>query len=336
MPEKELSPEAIFETLTAYQKAAALHAAIQLDLFSGIAEGATTVPALAKRCGTSERGMRSLCDYLVVQQFLSKGEGGYTLSDQAAMFLDRRSPAYMGSVSTFLLSAHLRRAFEDVAAAVRQGGTVLEEQGMLAAQNPAWVEFARGMAPVAKPQADAIAHLFESRNLVPGRVLDVAAGHGSYGIALGSRWPEAEVVFQDWANVLAVAEENARGAGLAERYRTLAGDAFTVDLGGPYDTILVTNFLHHFDVPTCVRFLRRVRGALSDEGRVVTVEFVVDADRVSPPRAAAFSLVMLVSTPAGDAFTRVELEEMFQKAGFSHSEIHPLEGSFQHAIISYP
>jgi len=336
MQGREVSPEAIFETLVAYQKAAALHAAIQLDLFTAIGEGATTVPALAKRCEASERGVKSLCDFLVVQRFLVKGEGTYALADEAAKFLDRRSPAYIGSISTFLHSPHLRRAFEDVAAAVRQGGTVLEEQGMLAAENPAWVEFARAMAPVAGPQAESIARLFESRGLIPGRVLDIAAGHGRYGIALGIRWPETAIVFQDWPNVVAVAEGNAREAGLAGRCRTLAGDAFTVDLGGPYDTILVTNFLHHFDPPTCVRFLRRVRAALSEGGRVVTVEFVVNPDRVSPPRAAAFTLPMLVLTPAGNAYTEVELEEICRDAGFPHSEIHTLEESFQHAIISYP
>jgi cyclopropane fatty-acyl-phospholipid synthase-like methyltransferase len=123
---------------------------------------------------------------------------------------------------------------------------------------------------------------------------------------------------------------------LAGRYRTLAGDALTVALGGPYDTILVTNFLHHFDPATCVRFLRRVRGALHDGGRVVTVEFVVDPDRVSPGRAARFTMPMLVMTPAGDAFTGSELEGMFREAGFRQSEIRPLEGSDQQAIISYP
>lgn len=336
MRKNEVSPEEIFETLTAYQKAAVLDAAIQLDLFTAIAEGATTVPALAKRCGASERGIRSLCDYLVVERFLTKEEAAYAPTNQAAMFLDRRSSAYIGSIATFLHSPHLRRAFEDVASAVRKGGTVLEKGGLLAAENHTWVEFARAMAPVVGPQADGIANLFESLGLAPGRVLDIAAGHGKYGIALGSRWPEAQVVFQDWANVLTVAEENARRAGLEGRYRTLAGDALTVDLGGSYDTILVTNFLHHFDPPACVRFLKRVRSALNHGGRVVTVEFVVDPDRVSPARAARFTIPMLVMTPAGDTYTRTELEAMFCEAGFRQSEIRPLEGSHQHAIISYP
>ncbi len=335
MRENELSPEAIFETLVAYQKAAALHAAIQLDLFTAIAEGATTVPALAKRCESSERGIRTLCDYLVVERFLAKREEEYALADHAAVFLDRRSPAYLGSISTFLHSPHIRHAFEDVAGAVRKGGTVLDEQGMLAAENPGWVEFARSMAPLAAAQAESVAKLLASLGLAPGRILDIATGHGRYGISLASRWPEAEVVFQDWPNVLAVAEKNAREAGLAGRYHTLAGDAFEVELGGPYDTILVTNFLHHFDPPACVRFLTRVRAALNEKGRVVTVESVVNADRVSPPSAAKFSLVMLASTPQGDAYTQAELEQMFAEAGFGRTDLHELENSLQGVLLSY-
>ena len=55
------TPETIFDTLVAYQKSAALATAIELDLFSAVGAGATRLPALAKRCEASERGLRSLC-----------------------------------------------------------------------------------------------------------------------------------------------------------------------------------------------------------------------------------------------------------------------------------
>src|SRR2546430_8935447 len=59
------SPERFFEVMNAYQQTAALKAAIELDLFTAIGEGAETAPALAQRCRASERGTRILCDYLV-------------------------------------------------------------------------------------------------------------------------------------------------------------------------------------------------------------------------------------------------------------------------------
>jgi cyclopropane fatty-acyl-phospholipid synthase-like methyltransferase len=144
------------------------------------------------------------------------------------------------------------------------------------------------------------------------------------------------VVAVDWANVLAVAEENARLAGVADRFRTIAGSAFEVDLGAGYDLVLLPNILHHFDTAGCEALLAKVRQTLAPEGRVVTVEFVPDADRVSPPHAARFALVMLVSTPAGDAYTFEEYDTMARRAGFARSELHELAPMPQRIVVSYP
>src|SRR5438477_85342 len=156
-----------------------------------------------------------------------------------------------------------------------------------------------------------------------------AAGHGMFGITLAQANPRAEIVALDWANVLTVAEENARAAGVQDRFRTIKGNAFEVDLGAGYDLVLLPNFLHHFDVAMCEAFLRRVRAALVPGGRAVTVEFIPDESRVTPTVAASFALVMLVGTPAGDAYTFAELERMFRNAGFEGSELRELPPSFQ-------
>ena len=99
--------------------------------------------------------------------------------------------------------------------------------------------------------------------------------------------------------------------------------------------MLVTNFLHHFDVPTCELFLRKLYAALKDGGRAETLEFVPNDDRVTPPQAAAFSMQMLGGTPRGDAYTFKELEQMFRNAGFARSEMHELPPTIERVIVSY-
>jgi 2-polyprenyl-3-methyl-5-hydroxy-6-metoxy-1,4-benzoquinol methylase len=121
----------------------------------------------------------------------------------------------------------------------------------------------------------------------------------------------------DWPGVLAVAKENAARAGVTDRYTLRPGDAFAVDWGGQYDVVLLTNFLHHFDPPTCVGLLKKVRAALRPGGRAATLEFVPNEDRISPPMAAAFSMTMLVSTASGNAYTLRELNAMYEEAGFT-------------------
>ena len=327
----QVSPERFFQTVNAYQQTAAIKAAVELDLFTAVGEGARTARELAARCRASERGIRILCDYLVVIGFLTKEGGGYGLTPD---FLDRRSPAYMGGALEFLLSPMITGGFEDLAAAVRKGGTVAPEGGTVAPENPVWVKFARAMVPMMMTPAQAMAQMVNEGGGGRLKVLDIAAGHGMFGIAVARQNPEAEVVALDWPGVLEVAKENARAAGVAGRYGTLEGSAFDVDFGTGYDLVLLTNFLHHFDPPTCEGLLRRVHAALAEGGRAFTLEFVPNEDRVSPPVAAAFSMMMLGGTPAGDAYTFAEFERMFRNAGFSRSELRQLPATPEQLIIS--
>ncbi|HXM36992.1 MAG TPA: methyltransferase, partial [Pyrinomonadaceae bacterium] len=124
-------------------------------------------------------------------------------------------------------------------------------------------------------------------------------------------------------------------AGVADRHGAIPGSAFDVDYGTGYDVILLTNFLHHFDPPTNEKLLRKVHAALANGGRAVTLEFVPNEDRISPPEAAGFSVMMLGSTPSGDAYTFAELERMASNAGFARSEIHSLPPTIQSVVISY-
>jgi SAM-dependent methyltransferase len=328
------NPALVFETLFAYQRSDALKAAIDLELFTAIGEGNRTAPEIALRCGAAERGARILCDYLTLIGFLTKDGTIYGLTQDSAAFLDRRSPAYMGSAAEFLLSDQIMEGFKHLTEAVRKGGTAIPNEGTLAPEHPVWVKFARAMAPMMRPGAAAMAQLIDPEANRKIKVLDIASSHGAFGLAFATRNPNAEIVAVDWANVLELGVENAKAAGVADRYRTIAGSAFDVDYGEGYDVVLLTNFLHHFDPPTNEKLLRKVHAALAEGGRAVTFEFVPNDDRVSPPGVAGFSLVMLASTPSGDAYTFAEFDQMFKTAGFSKNEIHEIPQALQQLIVS--
>jgi 2-polyprenyl-3-methyl-5-hydroxy-6-metoxy-1,4-benzoquinol methylase len=326
------SPGIVFDTLQAFQRSIALKAGIDLDLFTAIAEGNHSLSAIAARIKASEKGTRVLCDYLTIIGFLHKNGRDYSLTPDAAAFLDRRSPAYLGTMSKFLMNGGIAAMFEDMAAVVRHGGALPTEHGALEPENPIWVEFARSMASLMRMPAEQIANMFAGSK--PIRVLDISAGHGLYGLAFAKHNPNARVTGVDWANVLEVAKGNAAKFGVADRYSTIPGSAFEVDFGSGYDIILIPNFLHHFDSPTNEKLLRKVHAALAGGGMAIAPEFIPNEDRISPPRDAAFSLQML-GTPAGDAYTFAELEKMFHNAGFARSEMHELEPFPQRLVVSY-
>ena len=330
----EVSPDLFWQTMSAFQQSAALKTAVELEVFTHIAAGNHTAADIAQAAGASEKGIRVLCDVLTIIGFLKKEDGRYQLTDSTAAFLDKKSPTYIGSAVDFILSPAQRRGYDELTDAVRRGGSSVSGDASMDPESEMWVNFARNMAPLMFPSAQIVAENIgfdADREL---KVLDIAAGHGIYGIMVGKKYPKAQIYGADWNKVLAVAEENAQKLGVADRYHKIPGNAFESDFGAGFDVILVPNFLHHFDKPTCESFLRKVNNALADGGKVLTVEFVPNDDRVSPPPSASFSLVMLAATPGGDAYTFAELKQMFENAGFSQNEIIPLQPMPQHLIIS--
>jgi len=328
------TPERIFTIMNAFQNTEALKTGIELDLFTAIREGANTPALLAAKISAAERGLRILCDYLTIMGLLTKENGRYALTDESALFLDRRSPASLVAVTGFLASPWHKKNTEALTEAVRKGGTAGPQGDNSKPQDEVWVAFARSMAALTKPAANFISEILGCAEGKPCNVLDIAAGHGMYGITIARKNPNANIVALDWPAVLAVAQENAQAAGVSSRYATRPGSAFETDLGSGYDFVLLTNIFHHFDMPTCVTLMRRVHAALKPGGKAVTLEFIPNEDRVTPPTAAAFSLNMLVGTDAGDAYTFSEYEKMFGKAGFAKTSMHSVTGMPQQVLIS--
>ena len=239
----------------------------------------------------------------------------------------------MASVAQFLSAPPLLEPFARLTEVVRDGRTTLTGDGTVEPDNPVWVLFAENMAPMTGPLKGPLATVALEGHGPDGhggpvRVLDIAAGHGLYGIEIAKQNSQAQITGLDWAPVLRVALRNAEKAGVKDRYTMLPGSAFEVEFGGPYDVVLLTNFLHHFDKPTNVGLLKKVRAALKPGGRAATLEFVPNEDRVSPPMSAAFAMTMLASTADGDAYTLSELTAMYTEAGF--------KGVTAHAIPTLP
>jgi predicted nicotinamide N-methyase len=328
------TPQLFWETIMGFQRSAAMKSAIELDIFTRIAEGNNTAQKIADACKASERGVRILCDSLTVMGFLNKANGEYSLNESSAAFLNRQSPMFLGDAVNFILSPMQKRGFDELTDAVRQGGSTISGDGSLDPESPMWVYFARGMTGMMMPAAQMIAeHLgFDSERKI--KVLDIAAGHGIFGITIAQKYQNAEIYALDWSNVLEVATENAEKFGVSSRHHLIPGSAFDVEYNDGYDVVLLTNFLHHFDKTTNETLLKKIHKSLADGGKVITLEFIPNDDRVSPPSEAMFSLVMLAGTPQGDAYTFNELKGMFEAAGFSQNEHIPLTPLPQHLIVS--
>ena len=187
----QLTPERIFNIINAHQQTEAMKAALELEIFTAIAEGNTTAEAIARRCQCAERGVRILCDFLTIHEFLRKDDARYDLARESALFLDRHSRAYIGTAIDFLLAPHLLEVHSRMTEAVRRGGSALDN-GILETENPDWVTFAQAMMPLMHMPAEIMASELRKGGQAH-KVLDIAAGHGMFGIAVAKQNPGAQI-----------------------------------------------------------------------------------------------------------------------------------------------
>src|SRR5207245_9074257 len=164
--------------------------------------------------GAVERGVRILCDYLTIHEFLTKNNGRYSLSQESAIFLNRHSPAYVGHLADCLASAAPKKNFDALTESVRKGGTSVAQGDNTKPNDELWVTFARTMAPLTTVSAGFIADLARAKEGKPCKVLDIAAGHGMFGITIAMQNPNAYITAADWPPVLAVARGTARAVGV--------------------------------------------------------------------------------------------------------------------------
>ena len=320
-----VTPEPIMHLLQGAQATGIVKAGIDLGIFTQIAAGKTSAAAIATACGTPERSTRLLCTALAGLGVLTKRGDSYANTPAVEQFLVRGKPTYMGEVSNVFAGEMMVNALANLAAAVRNDGSVLPNHAETP-KHPFWETFARSTAAIAMPAAQALdgalAGFFAEHKTV--RVLDVAAGSGLYGYTLARR-PGVEVTFLDWPNVLVETREWGKRLGAdMSRVKTIEGNLFDVGFGGPYDLVVMSHIFHHFDPPTCARLMAKAAGALAPRGRLVVHDFFYD-EELANPMGALFSMTMLAWTK-GQAYAQSEYETWCRQAGLEVRGAHSSGG----------
>jgi 2-polyprenyl-3-methyl-5-hydroxy-6-metoxy-1,4-benzoquinol methylase len=303
----------ILRLIGAYRTSAAIVAGLELGLFAALAEGPLGAEAAAARVGAASHGVRTLLNVLVTSGLVVREGAAYALSPAASAHLVPGAAGYLGEVVPMLAEPRMWGDFRLLAETLRRGGEAPDADAD-ANGHPFWQTFARHSVSLASAAAAALA-----RQLAPWlearpatRVLDVACGAGVYGLTLAQHSDRVEATMLDWPQVLDEARRRAGQLGVAERTRYLEGDLRQIAFGGPYDLVLLSNIMHHFDRPSNVALARRAAAALAPGGRLVVQALVDDDSHAS----AMFSLMMLTLHHRGTIYGADEYASIIVEAGF--------------------
>ncbi len=310
-----LSPERIIQDLWVGRGVQALVAAVELNLFTNIANGKGTAREISQASKASERGVKRLLDALVGFGYLIKKGDKYKLSAISEKFLVRGRESYMGEFvyETKLTWENWSRLTDVVKSGRPVDAVDTEERGrdffprLVAAIFPMSFGAARA-AFAALPK--------KANNQVKG-ILDVAAGSGAWSIAFAEAIPGARVTVVDYPEVTPITRKFAERFGVGDKYHYIEGNLREVDFGrNRYDLVILGHIIHSEGEVWGKKLIKKSYRALKDGGLLLIAEIIPNDNRTGPLIPLVFGLNMLLHTEQGDVFTMSQYRKWLKEAGF--------------------
>jgi hypothetical protein len=334
-----ITPERIVQIGMGFWPARTLQAAVKLGLFSLLGKGAKTAEEIRLALGLAPRALPDFTDALVALEFLEReGDGPaalYSNSEEAALFLDKASPAYIGG---FLEMAHdrLYPFWADLDTALKTGEAQNEaKRGMASifetvySNEQGLAQFLSAMSGISTGNFMMLAEKFD---FSPYRTLcDVGGAEGMLSMMVARANPHMRCTSADLPQVEPIARRKIAEAGLSDRVGTAVVDFFKDDLPKA-DVITMGMILHDWDLPTKQMLIAKAFDALPPGGAFIVVEQLIDDARRENVSGLMMSLNMLIE--GGDAFdyTGADFAGWCKEAGFSRCEVLHLAGPSSAAI----
>jgi 3-hydroxy-5-methyl-1-naphthoate 3-O-methyltransferase len=316
-----LTPTPLMDLVTGFWSFKTFAAAVELDLFSRLADGRTlTVAAAEQELGLPERPADLLLTACASLGLLERAGDGYRNSALAEEFLVRGRPYYSGGQVSYC-DQRTYLPWHRVGEALRTDRPLTWD--------PATQE---SMFTTADPQLLATfweamysTSIFTARALAGAvdlgahrRLLDVGGGSGAYPIELCRLNPGLTATVLDLPHVCEIAAGKIELAGLSDRITATPGNFLTdAALPGGHDVLLFSMILHDWDEPTNRELLAKAYAALPAGGLVIISELLLDADRTGPAPAALMGMNMLVETVGGRNYSDAEYAGWLTGAGFT-------------------
>lgn len=305
-------PDDLEATIRGYQESRIVLTAIELDLFTAVAE-AGTAAAIAKTIGGGVRATTILLDALAAMGLLTKSDQEYGVAPVAQRFFV--AGAEHDARSAMLHHASLWKRWSSLTEIVRSGSAGALEETPRRSE-----EFTRAfialMHRTATARAPMVVQAAGAQNVL--RMLDVGGGSGAYSIAFALANPALRADILDLGDVVPIAREHIRAAGVQDRVSAREGDLRRDALGTGYDLVLLSAVCHMLGPDENRDLIRRAAAALRPGGKVVIQDFILNADRTSPRFAALFSVNMLVGTEKGNDWTEEEYAAWMREAGLTN------------------
>lgn len=335
----QINPEKILQVGFGFWGSKVLLTAVEMEVFSVLADQKMTGEELGKKLKLHKRGIYDFLDTLVSMGFLNRDGNGpsakYSNTSETGLFLDKNKPQYIGGI-LIMASQRLYKFWHDLPAALKTGQPQNEVKH---SQKPMFEElyddlprleqFMGAMTGISKGNFMALAEKFDFSKYQT--LCDVGGATGILSIIVAKQFPHLKCLSFDLPQVEPIAKKHIKKVGLENRIKTVSGDFFKDKLPKA-DVITMGMILHDWNLPNKKHLIKLAYDALPKGGALIAVENIIDDERRKNTFGLLMSLNMLIEFGDAFDFTFAEYKSWCLEAGFSKCELLHLAGPCSAAI----
>jgi SAM-dependent methyltransferase len=299
-----------------HKQSVALRAAVEIDLFTRVSEGASTFAKVAEVLGISELNAQRIVVACASIGLLEKDAAGYKNAPDVERFLVKGKPTYVGP--WLLFATHDFEHWKDL-----KDYLVTEDPPrILGLYENLSDEMAREYHDATYSVGLGAGFLFSKNVDLAHRhlILDLGGGSGAYCIAAIQRYPHLKAIVMDFELVIKIASEFIAQWGLEDKISTLVGD-FTSDPfpQGP-DVIIQASNLPQYNQAGLENVMRKGFEALVPGGEYHVVGETVTAEKDGELGPAMWGLHEALFGSLGRAHSEKEVITYLQNTEFVQVE----------------
>jgi hypothetical protein len=336
---QSLSPDAILQTGFSFWGSKVLLTAVEFGLFTKLGSHSLTGAELGAELQLHPRAIPDFFDALVAMRFLGReGErpaAKYFNTPEGALFLDEKSPRYIGGILA-MLNARLFKFWNDLPEALRTGKPQNEikhgQKGLfeeLYSNLPRLEQFMGAMTGLSRINFEAFAEKFDFSKF--RSLCDVGGATGLLSIEAAKRHPHLKCTSLDLPIVESIAKKHIVAAGLENRVATASGDFFKDPLPNA-DIITMSMILHDWNLEKKMHLIRGAYNALPPGGAFVAIEALIDDARRENVQGLLMSLNMLIEFGDAFDFSGADFRAWCSEVGFKRFEVIHLAGPSSAAV----
>ena len=326
-------PSKIMQIGMGFWASKTLLTAVNLKLFTHLAQGELTGKEIQNRLGLHERSLFDFLDSLVALGFLKrkgiKDDAVYQNSDESDLFLDQNKLTYIGGILE-MSNNRLYRFWNDLEEGLKTGKPQNEsKQGdkplfeAIYSNEDRLREFLHAMGGVQAGNFDHFARHFDFSKFKTH--CDIGGAGGNLCVHIAKNNPHISSTCYDLPKVAPIAEDNFRTLGLSDRIKATPGDFFEEELPRA-DLITMCNVLHDWGTDDKKMLISKAYTSLPNGGALVIIENIIDDERRQNAFGLMMSLNMLIETDSGFDFSLSDFKGWVSEIGFKRIDLMPLIG----------